>query len=190
MDAPKRIWVNPVTTDRGAFEEGEWYDGRGATLMATSEYILAAEHARLVAEKDAEIEEAFARGVNWAQEKAKVEGRLVIVDSPELVNLRTEIARLESEAEKRNEQIADMLEASGQLCACGYDYPSDVCLGHLSHFRKSVAAARNAALEDAARAAEPIIQKWVDFEPPYDGSLDDAIDLIQGLPAAIRAMKG
>ena len=114
MDAPKRIWVNPVTTDRGAFEEGEWYDGRGATLMATSEYILAAEHARLVAEKDAEIEEAFARGVNWAQEKAKVEGRLVIVDSPELVNLRTEIARLREamdgayeRAEKRRKAFYD-----------------------------------------------------------------------------------
>jgi Lar family restriction alleviation protein len=53
-----------------------------------------AEHARLMAEKDAEIEEAFARGVNWAQERAKVEGRLVLVDSPELVHLRDENARL------------------------------------------------------------------------------------------------
>ena len=50
--------------------------------------------------------------------------------------------------------------------------------------------ARRDTFEEAAKAAEPIIQKWVDFEPPYDGSLDDAIDLIQGLPAAIRAMKG
>lgn len=50
--------------------------------------------------------------------------------------LQARVAELEAEAERRDEQIQDMIEASGQKCACGYDKASDVCLGHLSHFRK------------------------------------------------------
>ena len=110
MEAPKRIWrcagcgcPPPFDCDcdtnvafGGAPRRSKWK----SEVLVSLGYpdpdatILAAEHDRIVAEKDAEIEEAFARGVNWAQEKAKVEGRLVIVDSPELVNLRTENARL------------------------------------------------------------------------------------------------
>lgn len=48
---------------------------------------------------------------------------------------------------------------------------------------------RNQALEDAATVAAERVRKWVDFEPPYDGDLDEAIDLVEGLPDAIRAMK-
>ena len=58
----------------------------------------------------------------------------------------------------------------------------------IAELEEALEAARRDAFEEAAKVAEPIIQKWVDFEPPYDGSLDDAIDLIQGLPAAIRAL--
>lgn len=48
---------------------------------------------------------------------------------------------------------------------------------------------RNQALEDAAIVAAERVRKWVDFEPPYDGNLDEAIDLVEGLPDAIRVMK-
>lgn len=48
---------------------------------------------------------------------------------------------------------------------------------------------RNQALEDAAIVAAERVRKWVDFEPPYDGDLDEAIDLVEGLPDAIRVMK-
>ena len=65
--------------------------------------------------------------------------------------LQARVAELETEAERRDEQIRDMIEASGQTCACGYDKASDICLGHLSHFRKSVATARRDAFEEAAK---------------------------------------
>ena len=109
MDAPKRImaWSDDAPGLAGTWSVTRYPEN-------AEPYILAAEHDRIVAEKDAEIEEAFARGVNWAQEKAKVEGRLVIVDSPELVNLRTEIARLREamdgayeRAEKRRKAFYD-----------------------------------------------------------------------------------
>lgn len=64
------------------------------------------------------------------------------------------VAELEAEAERRDEQIQGMIEASGQTCACGYDRASDVCLGHYPHFKKSMAEARNKALEDAAQVAD------------------------------------
>lgn len=68
--------------------------------------------------------------------------------------LQARVAELEIEAERRDEQILDMIEASGQTCACGYDKASDICLGHLSHFRKSVATARRDAFEEAAKVAD------------------------------------
>lgn len=90
-----------------------------------------------------------------------------------------EIARLNAEAEKRDEQIAEMIEASGQTCACGYDYPQDVCLGHLPHFRKSVAAAERRAYERAAEVAEK-----------FDGFQIGAAHWPAHIAAAIRALKG
>ncbi len=51
-------------------------------------------------------EESFARGANWAQEKARVEGRLVVVDSPELAKLRADLA----EAQAKIARLAEALE--------------------------------------------------------------------------------
>ena len=53
-----------------------------------------------------------------------------------------------------------------------------------------IAAARDKALEDAATLANNRIRRWLEIEPPYNGDLDEAIALIEELPAAIRAMKG
>lgn len=35
-DAPERIWANPITTDRGALIEGEWYDACGGEYSCRS----------------------------------------------------------------------------------------------------------------------------------------------------------
>ncbi|MGL4890621.1 MAG: hypothetical protein ACRC52_07450 [Aeromonas veronii] len=37
-DGLPRIYVNPITTNRGSFIEGEWYDIRGSKLITTIEY--------------------------------------------------------------------------------------------------------------------------------------------------------
>lgn len=76
--------------------------------------------------------------------------------------LQARVAELETEAERRDEQIRDMIEAIGQTCACGYDKASDICLGHLSHFRKSVATARRDAFEEAAKVADVYHRKAVE----------------------------
>lgn len=83
-EAPKRIWAarGLYTAEPGGFSPER------------TEYILAPEHDRLMAEKTAEIEAAYARGYHDCQERGITEGRLVIVDSPELTLLRAEIARL------------------------------------------------------------------------------------------------
>ena len=41
-----------------------------------------------------QVETAYVRGFHDAQEKAKVEGKLVLIDSPEIVSLRDENAKL------------------------------------------------------------------------------------------------
>ena len=50
-------------------------------------------------------EEAFARGANWAQEKARVEGRLVVVDSPELAKLRADLAEAQAKIARLTEAL-------------------------------------------------------------------------------------
>lgn len=97
--------------------------------------------------------------------------------------LKARIAELEAEAEQRNEQIYDMIDASGQKCACGYDKPSDVCLWHLSHFRRLL----DAAYERAAEVAEcegvyPELNVWNGGPDWYKHG--------RRIAAAIRAMKG
>lgn len=37
-DAPEMIWVNPITTDRGPFLEGEWYNEAGSRFIASTPY--------------------------------------------------------------------------------------------------------------------------------------------------------
>ena len=53
MDAPKRIWawitgIQPLQGNAGLWRSDEW-------TITDDDYILASEHARIVAEKDAEI---------------------------------------------------------------------------------------------------------------------------------------
>lgn len=76
-----------------------------------------------------EAESAYARGFHDAQTKARVEGKLVIVDSPELVELRAEIARLKELVQDRygmleaySREIARLREATNQcrLAFAGY----------------------------------------------------------------------
>ena len=39
-------------------------------------------------------------------------------------------AALHAEIARLGQHVADLIDASGQECACGYDKPDDVCLGH------------------------------------------------------------
>lgn len=91
-EAPNRIWATingarSVLPGTDQYLIGGW---EGAPREHGREYILAAEHHRIVAEKDAEIEAAYARGFHDAQEKAMVEGRLVVEDSAEIARLTAE----------------------------------------------------------------------------------------------------
>ncbi len=52
-----------------------------------------------------------------------------------------------------------------------------------------LAEARDKALEDVAKEADERVKAWLEAEPPYDGSLEEIIERIAGLPAAIRDMK-
>ena len=103
--------------------------------------------------------------------------------------LQVRVAELETEAERRDEQIRDMIEASGQTCACGYDKASDICLGHLSHFRKSVATARRDAFEEAAKVADHIMRDYAEltYSPHHDRMQNAAKTYCAGeIAAAIR----
>lgn len=42
---------------------------------------------------------------------------------------------------------------------------------------------------EAAKEADERVKAWLEAEPPYDGSLEEIIERIAGLPAAIRDMK-
>lgn len=37
----------------------------------------------------------------------------------------------------------------------------------------------------AAEIAAPRVKRWLEIEPPYDGTLDEAIDSVAGIEAAI-----
>lgn len=89
--------VSAHTPKSRDFKHGapRWMEGKRL------EYVLATHCDELVAAAE---EEAFARGANWAKEKARVEGRLVIVDSPELATLRADLA-------EAREKIARLTEA-------------------------------------------------------------------------------
>jgi hypothetical protein len=72
---------------------------------------------------------------------------------PHLVpDLITELRKVTAERDAKHEQVQDML--ADQECACGYDNPTDVCLGHLSYHRKTVARAEAAKAEVATLRAE------------------------------------
>ena len=89
------------------------------------------------------------RGVErWREETGET---LTLPDTADftvwmLEKIRTSDARI-AELEQH---VADLIQASGQECACGYDNPTDVCLGHKPHLDKRIATARNEALEEAA----------------------------------------
>lgn len=64
-------------------------------------------------------------------------------------------ADLKAENERLREHIQELIDASGQQCACGYDKPDDVCLGHTPLFnrlkaRATAAEAENKRLREAA----------------------------------------
>ena len=55
--------------------------------------------------------------------------------------------------EALEDHIQNMIDLSGQECACGYDNPDDVCLGHASLLNKVAALeAENARLREALSA--------------------------------------
>lgn len=116
-NAPERIWM--TAEDRGASWSGAFRAFRCSDLDHSNddgpnpdypEYVLSTHCDELVAAAE---EEAFARGANWAKEKARVEGRLVIVDSPELATLRADLA----EAREKIARLTEALTPSGDTKA-------------------------------------------------------------------------
>lgn len=71
-------------------------------------------------------------------EPSKIGAQVEYVRADALEAAQARIAELE-------QHIADMIDDSGQECACGYENPTDICLGHLPMYRK--AQARIAELE-------------------------------------------
>ena len=92
-NAPERIWAFRAGPMGGLFI------GKKEVGPNVAEYVLSTHYDELVA---AAHEEAFARGANWAQEKARVEGRLVIVDSPELAKLRADLAEAQEKIARKD----------------------------------------------------------------------------------------
>lgn len=85
---------------------------------------------------------------------------------------------------------------TGTWCVTRYPDAAEAYILAAEHDRivaekdAEIAAARDKALDDAATLANNRIRRWLEIEPPYNGDLDEAIALIEELPAAIRAMKG
>lgn len=52
----------------------------------------------------------------------------------ELIRVRQERDELAAKLEASDEHRQQMINLSGQECACGYDFPDDVCLGHKPMF--------------------------------------------------------
>lgn len=94
--------------------------------------------------------------------------------------LTTPPADIREENERLLEHIQELLDASGQECACGYDKPDDVCLGHTPLFnrlkaRATAAEAREKTLRDKiAKACE-----W--YWPADDTSSDMCADGVWGV---------
>ena len=42
--------------------------------------------------------------------------------------------------------------------------------------------------ERCAQIAEHRVNRWLEIEPPYDGSLEEAIESVSGIAAAIRSV--
>ena len=70
--------------------DAECTAGCGSMKVCVCAYALDA--ADRIEELEKERDEAFARGVNFAQNEARLEGRFIIVDSPE-INKRVEAER-------------------------------------------------------------------------------------------------
>ena len=49
---------------------------------------------------------------------------------------KTQLNQLRTELEQTQQHVADLIDASGQECGCGYDKPDDICLGHQPKFNK------------------------------------------------------
>lgn len=116
-------------------------------------------------------EEAYAHGFRDAQEKAKVEGRLVIVDSPELAALRARIAELEAENARLNALCDHMKIGWGEDAVR--------------------AEAAEAKLATAMGALGKIAgQPRTDEHAEGEGNFEEGYDACVGVArAAIRAMK-
>ena len=78
---------------------------------------------------------------------AEVEDSLTFAKGVEIV--------IRAERDRLSEQVKDMIDASGQECACGYDRPGDVCLGHWPKF-KALAVNRD-RLAQLVRRAQDLI---------------------------------
>lgn len=64
------------------------------------------------------------------------------------------VAKVTAQRDELHDQVRDML--AEQECACGYDHPADVCLGHLPLHRKIVARAEAAEARVAALETEAL----------------------------------
>ena len=109
-------------------------------------------------------------GFRYARKISDFVGRYIIDNVPkneplpyvENFNMRdllddayeAEVNQLRTELEQTQQHVADLIDASGQECACGYDKPDDVCLGHQPKFNKL-----NAKLEKLTAFAETVSAK-------------------------------
>ena len=91
-------------------------------------------------------------------------------DAADLITaLLARIAAREAQIKGLEQHVADLL--ADQECGCGYDKPTDVCLGHLPLHRKTVARAE--AAETALDAERAKVAKLVEagkrvLDAPFD----------------------
>ncbi|MGL5735943.1 MAG: hypothetical protein ACRCYS_13835 [Beijerinckiaceae bacterium] len=51
-----------------------------------------------------------------------------------------------------------------------------------------IAAIRAVTVAECVAVAGPRVARWLEIEPPYDGTLEEAIDAVSGIEQAIRAL--
>ena len=107
----------------------------------------------------------------WYYRERKPDSVTVYIRVDLVATLAAENTTLRAERDALDQRNRDLIDASGQQCGCGYDTPTDVCLGHLPMV-SALRASEAAALERVAELLTIIDRGRQDHL-----SVDDCLDI-------------
>jgi hypothetical protein len=91
----------------------------------------------------------------------------------------SQIESLQAKIEKLDQHNADMIDASGQECACGYDNPDDVCMGHYGNFKRLQAEIEQLKSDNLIHK-RVLVKAWdAVCEADYEGYNSELYDFMQ-----------